>query len=183
MIKQPHVRPARPEDAFELGPKLRQADLEEIRATVGASAPPSLILLGCLSASRIRLTLTGDSGEVLALLGVSDTEEPDVGGVWLLASDALTDPRYVKKFLRGSRQVVEQLNAAYPLLWNYVDERNKAHIRWLRWLGFVFLRRIPEHGAERRPFIEFARTGERPCAWSQQRSLSRLLRSARPGRA
>jgi hypothetical protein len=44
--------------------------------------------------------------------------------------------------------------ADYPVLRNYVDQRNTVSIRWLRWLGF----RMGEPavmGAARVPFVPF----------------------------
>lgn len=79
------------------------------------------------------------------------------GSVWLLGSDDLTQPPLRKQFLAEGRVWLNQLHAFRPLLFNFVDARNTVHIRWLRWMGFTFLRLHPEYGVERRPFWEFAR--------------------------
>ena len=57
-------------------------------------------------------------------------------------------------FLRESRKVVNLLNHKYKLLWNYVDCRNELHLRWLKWCGFKFLRKI-NYGVNQKPFYEF----------------------------
>jgi hypothetical protein len=52
---------------------------------------------------------------------------------------------------------LHRLHKLYPLLGNHVDIRNTKHTKWLKRMGFSFLRVLPEYGVERRPFIEFAR--------------------------
>jgi hypothetical protein len=32
-----------------------------------------------------------------------------------------------------------------------------VHIRWLRWMGFTFIKSHPKYGAEGRLFLEFVR--------------------------
>lgn len=49
------------------------------------------------------------------------------------------------------------MQAQTPILFNCVDQRNEVHINWLRWLGFKFVRIIPEYGIQKLPFIEFVR--------------------------
>ncbi len=45
----------------------------------------------------------------------------------------------------------------YPLLVNYVDARNEASMRWLKALGYSFIRLHEHYGAARIPFYEFVR--------------------------
>lgn len=77
------------------------------------------------------------------------------GTVWFLRSDRLDQHHFM--FLRHSRPWVLRLGEDYDVLWNYVDARNEAHIRWLQWCGFTLLRLKPDHGVEQRPFWEFER--------------------------
>lgn len=79
----------------------------------------------------------------------------DIGSVWLLGAQELNN--YSLYFLRHCRSWVNKLQEDYIVLWNYVDARNKVHIRWLKWCGFTFLRLINNHGVEQRPFYEFER--------------------------
>jgi len=58
-----------------------------------------------------------------------------VGAPWLLGTDAV-ERNYVA-FLRGSVEWRDQLLRDYSTLRNFVDERNRVSIRWLRWLGFT----------------------------------------------
>jgi hypothetical protein len=74
------------------------------------------------------------------------------GAIWLLASDDIHRIRF--SFLRESRKVIDFLNQKYPKLWNYVDSRNQLHLRWLKWCGFIFLRKV-NYGVNQKPFYEF----------------------------
>ena len=76
------------------------------------------------------------------------------GSIWLLATPEIYRIRF--SFLRECKKVVNLLNRKYKLLWNYVDCRNELHIRWLKWCGFTFLRKI-NYGVNQKPFYEFVK--------------------------
>jgi hypothetical protein len=151
------ARPARPEDADDLAPRLRAADLREIRAAAGR--PPLDVLRYSLERSAPALAVMDGGGALVALYGAAPDGTPDGGLVWLLGADTLT--RHSFTFLRHARPHLDDLHQAYPRLWNWVDARNRVHIRWLRWCGFSRVGFDPEHGAERRPFHRFERRGMR----------------------
>ena len=97
-----------------------------------------------------------DGETVLVLFGVyPQPGAADVGIVWLLGSDDITT--YSRLFLRLCRPWLEKLQGQYRILRNWIDARNEVHIRWLKWSGFTFLRRIERFGVEGRPFYEFMR--------------------------
>lgn len=148
------IRPSIPEDAHYLAPRLRDADKAEIRALTGGI--PEIMLPQCVLFSRATWTMCGFAGEPVGIMGVQDVpENPDVGWGWMLATDIIE--KYPFHFLRRSRSLLPVIHTFHPIITNHVDERNTVHIRWLRWLGFSFIRRIERWGAESRPFIEFAR--------------------------
>ena len=62
--------------------------------------------------------------------------------------------KYPVAFARGAKRFVE--SRTEPLLWNVVDERNKVHLRLLKFLGFKFLQKI-SFGPNQLSFIEFCR--------------------------
>ena len=66
-------------------------------------------------------------------------------------------PEVAREFLPESRKWVEKINQDYLVLTNYVDVRNTAAKRWLRWLGFRFVRIVEDFGYEKRPFYEVVR--------------------------
>ena len=73
------------------------------------------------------------------------------GQIWMLCTPAIYD--YPHTFAREAKRYVN--SRTEKLLWNFVDERNKVHIKLLRFLGFKFLRRFP-YGPNNLSFIEFA---------------------------
>ncbi|MCA2979537.1 MAG: hypothetical protein INH37_14775 [Myxococcaceae bacterium] len=81
--------------------------------------------------------------------------EDFVGVPWLVATPALIP--HAVPFLRRCAPFLDEMQRRYPLLVNYTDARNTVHHRWLRWLGFTFIRRHERMGAAGIPFIEFVR--------------------------
>lgn len=73
-----------------------------------------------------------------------------VAAPWLLGTDAV-ETHYVA-FLRRSVGFRDQLLQRYSVLTNFVDARNRASIRWLRWLGFTFSDPVEFRGQEFRQF-------------------------------
>lgn len=138
------------EDALFIANNMRQADREELQASFGM--PPELILPQAIGRPRV-LTWEAD-GKPVAIGGV-DPSIPFVGVVWMVATDDIVKHRM--KFLRQCKPVLDQLHKEYPILTNMVDARNSLHIRWLKWLGFVFTQKIEKWGAQSVPFYEFAR--------------------------
>lgn len=82
----------------------------------------------------------------------------DVGMAWLLGTEGLVKDRATRmQFLREVKAQVAQVMRTYRVLWNCVDARNTVHIRWIRWMGFTFIAKHPNYGAEGRPFLEFCK--------------------------
>jgi len=133
------------EDCTYLADKLRYEDKREILDASGFA--PYGGLLKSFVNSEVCFTIVDKDDVPVGMFGVSK-----VGGIWLLASDEIFRIRF--SFLRESRKVVDFLNNKYPKLWNYVDCRNDLHIRWLKWCGFKFLRKI-NYGVSQKPFYEF----------------------------
>jgi hypothetical protein len=146
------IRQARLDDAGALADRLREADIQEIRANLGED--PLAVLKRSIVISVPCYTAADRQDSPVAVFGVApDTHNRDIGMVWLLGSVELVNHQVF--VLRQSRKWVEELQRHYKVLWNCVDARNEVHIRWLKWCGFVFIRLIEEYGVERRPFFEF----------------------------
>jgi hypothetical protein len=154
------IRPATMADAHYLAPRLRPADKDEVLAVAGVG--PSLALPECVRNSRLTWTAYGfEDARLVGMLGVQDTLVPEVGVVWMLCTSEIE--AFPFHFLNTARELLPVIHSFHPIVTNHVDARNTVHIRWLRWMGFTFLRRIERWGAESRPFIEFARL-QPPCA-------------------
>lgn len=154
MTNKAFVRPSKAQDVFDLAPRLREGDLNELKASSGITAEQALQQGFIIS--DIPMTIIGRDGEtVVAMFGVTNIPSMNFkqGVVWLLGSDGLGDIGL--KFARECKQWVDTLQDQYDILWNVVDKRNELHIRWLTWCGFQFMREIPEAGVESKPFYEF----------------------------
>ena len=150
--------PATPDHAAQLAPNLRPADRREVQALTGL--PPEIVLPQVLRPN----TMAGftDMGELAVLFGADPVPGfPEVGVIWMVANDVIV--RRPLEFHQSAKAMLAQFHRQYPLLTNVMDERNTVHRRWLSLLGFSFVRRIEQWGAESRPFLEFARLHD-PCA-------------------
>jgi|ERR1044072_64245 hypothetical protein len=153
------IRTAKLSDIHDLAPRLREADIQEIKAASGETSVG--VLERGLFSSDPCYVVVRDDGRSLALFGVV----PDLssnfvssGIIWLLGSDDLV--KYSYTFLRYGREWIERLQERYNFLWNYVDARNETHIRWLKWCGFSFYAILEKHGVEQRPFYKFGKQRE-----------------------
>jgi hypothetical protein len=163
LVGKVQVRFADRRDAEVLALRLRAADLLEIQAALGAS--PGVVLLRGVEASDPCYAVV-DGPSVLALFGVVPmVGRLDAGSVWLLASE---DFAARSSFIvRWSKSWIARLHERYRVLTNYVDARNEVHLRWLRWCGFVFVRRIEHFGVMGLPFYEVRRERDLSCDETQ----------------
>lgn len=146
------VRPSESLDVAYLAEHLRPEDRREIYAYSGRGALEALE--GGFQNSLVPWTATADSAPC-AMFGVVPAGEVLTGAIWLLGTPDIE--RIKVPFIRGSKVWLETVHQPFDLTFNLVDARNKLHIRWLRWLGYRFLRLHEEFGVEKRPFYEFAR--------------------------
>ena len=146
-----HFRLSTLEDIKYLAPRLRQADKEEILASVGLT-PYEALMIGYLE-NVIVFTIVNKNNEPVAIFGINDVGN-NVGAIWLVATNKLKDIQY--SFLRENKKVIDFLNTKYKILWNFVDCRNSLHIRWLKWCGFKFINK-QKYGVLNKPFYEFIR--------------------------
>ncbi len=162
-LQQPHnasaeliVRPATGQDVRDMAPRLRIADKAEIVASTGE---PALLALGRGFASSEKCWTVEWRGRPAAMFGcvpiIEDGSRPRVGSIWLLGTDDINLFGY--RFLHESQKWVEIVTKGYDLVGNIVDARNLKHIKWLKWLGFKFVRTIPDHGIYKIPFHEFVK--------------------------
>jgi hypothetical protein len=149
----PAVRVATMADVEYLAPRLRKADVDELRAGHGNTALEALTL--GLEVSEPPLVGVDDDDKAVIMFGVTTLEEGLLGGAWMLSSDEIYKHHFT--FLKHSRRILDEFNDRWPVLTNVCDERNVDHIRWMRWLDYTFLARHPNYGVEKRPFIEFVR--------------------------
>ncbi len=138
------IHPLTLEAAKEVASNLRPDDYKEVKEGHGHD-PMEVIPLACLNKNSVYFTVP--DGRLAGVAGVHEN-----GQIWMLCTPAIHD--YPVTFAREARRFIERREE--ELLWNIVDERNKAHLKLLRFLGFKFLRRLI-HGPNNLSFIEFAR--------------------------
>lgn len=143
------VRRATEQDVLYLTPRLREADLREIRAT--GYDDPEACLLGGLHGSEACYVATDESDLPVMIGGVAKSPEAFMGYGWMMASTDIT--KHWVPILRNTSKWINSYRGGYRVLTNLVHEKNELHIRWLRWAGFHFLRRVEMNGEG---FFEFA---------------------------
>lgn len=145
----PTVRFATEADALSLSGRLREADYREIAAS-GLTAEEAL-LSGVRSPDPTYVAV--DEHDVPQLIfGTHPSGDPNLGFIWMMASPKITECWI--RLLRETPEWIERMSGSYKVLANAVHAENAVHIRWLRWAGFIFLRKFNHNGHE---FYEFAR--------------------------
>ena len=136
------------EAAQEVASNLLSDDRQEIQEGYGYDL--SELPLEALSWGSC-VSFVVPNGETAGMAGVM----PD-NKVWMLCTPAIHTSPFT--FCAEAKRFIESREE--PYLWNYVDKRNKTHIRLLKFLGFSFLREVP-FGPNNLPFIEFIRLNVR----------------------
>lgn len=152
-----YVRAWESGDEEVLAPILREGDRQEVLAAAGPDALATLRL--AVNASIIACSIIERSTErVIGIFGaVPSPLRATDGIVWLLGADALAEPPIARQLIEDSKRFCAAFHGRFDRLYVYVDERQGASIRWLEWLGFVFVKRHEQHGFEHRPFLEYVR--------------------------
>lgn len=126
------VLPLTAADIDAILPDIRQADRDEIE---GALHIPMRQALADALADHCKASKIVVDGAVVAVFGDS-THSAEIGVPWLISTRHVE--RFPRAFLQVCKPEVAEMLTRHPLLLNYVDARNQAAIRWLRWLGFAF---------------------------------------------
>ena len=143
-----YIHPATDEAAIEVASNLRPDDLREVVEGHGVD-PTTELLHAAHNSSSVYFTVP--NGKTAGMAGVGRD-----GTIWMLCTPAIHE--YPITFAREAKRFIE--SRTEPLLWNIVDERNKVHLKLLRFLGFKFLRK-KLHGPNQLSFIEFCRVRTR----------------------
>ncbi|MBX6334126.1 hypothetical protein IRY61_02160 [Candidatus Saccharibacteria bacterium] len=145
------VRPATVSDVESLAPRLREADLLEIRAA-GSETPLEVLMEGLESPDGCWVAVTEDDDIPHVIFGTAPSPVPFLGFVWMMASDEVRTHWF--QILRETRPWVARLGEKYEALTNVVHAKNTLHIRWIKWAGFTFLRELEINGES---FYEFVK--------------------------
>jgi N-acetylglutamate synthase-like GNAT family acetyltransferase len=146
-----YSRKARKKDCKQLAKVMRESDIKEVMASHRHTPYEALVNAYTLSDSCYSWVYKGN---VIAMCGVSPVDN-QVGSPWLLGSDELVrTPRLTYSLLRESMKWIKRHQNKYPMLVNYVHAENEPSLKWLKHLGFTFIRKV-EFSKE--PFYEFVR--------------------------
>tara|TARA_B100000902_G_C27199857_1_gene858477 strand:+ start:541 stop:1053 length:513 start_codon:yes stop_codon:yes gene_type:complete len=156
-----YIQQATVEAAIEVASNLLPADRSEVQEGHGHDPETALVesIRFCES-----VYFKVPNGKIAGLAGVHGN-----GQIWMLCTPAIYD--YPHTFAREAMRYVE--GRREELLWNIVDERNKVHLKLLRFLGFKFLRRL-SYGPNNLSFIEFCRVRSSRRGFSSNRRTTVL---------
>jgi hypothetical protein len=151
-------RPAMFADVVRLSPILRPEDKAEMFAATG-KAPLDALREGFNNSEECHVFLHPDDGGVIGMFGVGNQEgAPWLGVVWAVASPRILS---IKEHLTVTHKgFMDRWHEKWPVLGNFIDERNALHIKWIVKMGYVLGTRIEKYGYEQRPFIAFAHQRE-----------------------
>lgn len=144
------------ESLEHIAANLRPADLDEVRASLGADFDPFWALFESLEMSTAGWLIVDQTGLPIGIMGVAPHAAMGVGIAWLLGTTGMETAAV--SVGRQTGQYVAEMNDLYPILWANVDARNELSIRWLEWAGFNMIDADPNFGPERRLFLQFIRT-------------------------
>ena len=134
------------EDHIEdIYPFLRREDQLEVLCM---GHHPKEALQTALNHDDVTLTALDKDDVPFAMFGVGR-----VGGmayIWLLGTDGLADNSY--QFTKASRKYVQLFTKPYGCVFNFVHQDNELALRWLRFCGAKFIRKL-EFSSQ--PFYEF----------------------------
>jgi hypothetical protein len=143
------VRKSRIQDVDYLKNHLRRSDVEEIWASHHIMAEEALKT--CVEKTIFSLTI--ENGHPMAIFGINpETVLGEKALIWLLATDDLE--KIQRRFIRHSKEFIDMMLSWYPYLYNWVDDRNKASIEWLKYCGATISAPVI-HGEEQIPFRYF----------------------------
>ena len=143
-----YIHPITMKAAVEVAFNLRPDDRREVEEGHGQDP---LVELVKAAQEGTCVYFNVPNGKTAGMAGV------EKGGiVWMLCTPAIHD--YPITFAREAKRYIDSRQE--ELLWNIVDERNKVHLKLLKFLGFKFLRK-KLHGPNQLSFIEFARVRKR----------------------
>lgn len=125
------IRPAIYSDVERMHKSLRESDRLEILASHNHT-PYEALRYG-IEHSSICLTVLFKDDPVAIGGVVPDKNVKQAAVVWLLGTNDVYQMRL--SFLKLSKVYIRLLQQLYPILYNFIDPRNIATIRWLSWLG------------------------------------------------
>jgi len=136
--------------AKSLAPRLRDADLNELKAH-GLVDIENALVSGVRDSIECYTVWNKKDDKAIAVFGSGDIENiPYSGYVWMLGSDDISKIKL--EFLRHCKEWLAKLLRRYRIVYNIIDVRNEVHIKWLKYMGFELGTEITRNGYKFRKF-------------------------------
>ena len=146
-----YLRKANLQDLRYVADNMRDIDKLEVLYQTGQEPRQALQL--SYMCSNVNMTIADDNDQPIGLCGVVSG-----GVIWMVATDKLFEnKKYRIQLIRKGRKWVEGLLKKYKVLYNFVYAENDSAIKWLKSLGFTFIKYHEEYGMQNKPFYEFLR--------------------------
>ena len=134
----------------KIADNMRKEDVAEVWAS--HHHLPYDALMGGWEVSDYNTVVLVD-GEPICMFGLAKGDLLSGSGVvWLLGCDLAK--KHKRVFLKISKPIIDEMLTICPRLSNMVHAKNKASIRWLKWLGFTIEEPVP-HGPDKELFHYF----------------------------
>jgi hypothetical protein len=120
----------------KLAKNLRPEDEREIISKTGTTNVQKTLLKGFAMTDYCRSFFVDD--EIAGIYGVvASLDDKNIGSPFLLCTPKIKKIKI--KFLRECKNRVQEMSDKFPVLFNYIDSRNKLHLTWLKWCGFQII--------------------------------------------
>lgn len=119
-----------------LAKDLRPEDEHKTKAKTGTTNIQKTLLKGFAMTNYCRSFFI--DGKIAGIYGiVGSLDDKNIGSPFLLCTPKIKKLKI--KFLRECKNRVEEMLDKFPVLFNYIDSRNKLHLTWLKWCGFKII--------------------------------------------
>jgi len=146
-----HLRKATFKDLKYVAKNLREID--KVEAFYQTGQEPLQALQFTYICSKVNMAIADDNDAPIGLCGVVKG-----GVIWMVGTDSLFEnKKYRIQLIRKGREWVDNLLKSYKVLYNFVYAENHSAIKWLKALGFTFIKYHKEYGMQGKPFYEFLR--------------------------
>jgi len=116
----------------ELADNMRQEEVDEVWAS-GKHTPYEAVKYSLEHAHEAYAAVL--DGKLICIVGVSPLSLlSDMASPWLLnTNESKNKPRHLVKW---TKTFIDEWKTQWPILFNYVDARYEASLRWAKWAGF-----------------------------------------------
>lgn len=154
------VRQTTLSDLKEVADNMRQRDVDEITAATGMTPKDALMFSRAVSHHCMTVVVNDHPIAISGVVGAPHT----AAIIWMLGTDGVA--KFRQSFTKVAKENLKGLLAIYPLLYNWVDNRNRVSLSWLKRNGATI--HDPEPwGRMGMMFRKFELRGTGPCASRQ----------------